>query len=152
VDGAARGGARKGCIVATENHPVRKHSAKARWVGVLAVGASVVLGAGVARADERAGARTGGERELSGTVIKSEVNTLYIEHMGAVVPFTIGRDTRFSGVQSPGELAKGQQVRASFTLNGDTQNVAEQISLGAPRAREIIAPVFTGQVGGGPGL
>ncbi len=127
----------------------------ARWV--LVVGASVVLGGPSARAAEREGAAAGEkkelsgrviksepntlyvEKELSGRVIKSEPNTLYVEHVGVVVPMEIGQETRFSGVRSAAELAKGQEVRASFTVKNDTENVAESISLGAPptrRARE----------------
>ncbi len=116
---------------------------KARWVAVLMVGASVVLGAAAARAAERAGAAGGEKKELSGRVIKSEDNTLYVEHLGAVVPMEIGRETRFSGVRTAAELAEGQEVRASFTVKNDTENVAESISLDAPptrRARER-APV-----------
>ncbi|HEX9402667.1 MAG TPA: hypothetical protein VF912_21405 [Anaeromyxobacter sp.] len=109
----------------------------ARWV--LVVGASVVLGGPSARAAEREGAAAGEKKELSGRVIKSEPNTLYVEHVGVVVPMEIGQETRFSGVRSAAELAKGQEVRASFTVKNDTENVAESISLGAPptrRARE----------------
>ncbi|SRR6266511_2705051 len=112
---------------------------KARWVAVLVVGASVLLGAPSARAAEREGAAAGEKKELSGRVIKSEPNTLYVEHVGVVVPMEIGQETRFSGVRSAAELAKGQEVRASFTVKNDTENVAESISLGAPptrRARE----------------
>jgi hypothetical protein len=121
---------------------------KARWVGVLTVGASVLLGAAAARAEERAGAAAGEKKELSGKVIKSEANTLYLEHMGAVVPMQIGRETRFSGLRSAGELAEGQEVRASFTVKNDTKNVADSISLGAPPtrgAREPATVEFTDQ-------
>jgi hypothetical protein len=104
---------------------------KSRWVGVLTVGASVLLGAAAARAAEGAAA-PGEKRELSGKVIRTEANTLYLEHMGAVVPVVIGRDTRFSGIPSAGQLAEGQEVRASFTVRDDTKNVAHSISLGAP--------------------
>jgi hypothetical protein len=104
---------------------------KSRWVGVLTVGASVLLGAAAARAAEGAAAPAE-KRELSGKVIRTEANTLYLEHMGAVVPVEIGRDTRFSGIPSAGQLAEGQEVRASFTVRDDTKNVAHSISLGAP--------------------
>lgn len=115
----------------------------ARWVGVLTVGASVLLGAAAARAEM---ADTAGGRDLIGRVIRSEVSTLYLEHMGAVVPVEFGSETRFSGVRSAHELAAGQEVRASFTVKGDTKNVAHRISLAPPaRAAEPPAPVFTDQ-------
>jgi hypothetical protein len=104
---------------------------KARWVGVLTVGASVLLGAAAARAGEMTGAAAGEKKELSGKVIKSENSTLYLEHMGAIVPIEFGGDTRFSGVRSAGELTEGQEVRASFTVD-DTKNIADSISLGTP--------------------
>lgn len=105
---------------------------KARWVGVLTVGASVLLGAVAARAGEWSGAAAGENRELSGKVIRSEASTLYLEHMGAVVQIEFGRDTKFSGVRSAGEFAEGQEVRASFTVKDNTKNVADSISLGSP--------------------
>jgi hypothetical protein len=103
------------------------------------VGASVLLAAAVARGGEGAGA-SGEKKELSGKVIKSEANTLYVEHMGAVVPVEIGRDTRFSGVQSADELAGGQEVRASFTVTAETRNVADSISLGPSPSAERGSP------------
>lgn len=116
----------------------------ARWVGVLTVGASVLLGAAAARAGETARAAAGEEKELSGKVIKSEANTLYLEHMGAVVPIQIGRETRFSGVRSAGELARGQEVRASFKVRNDTKNVADSVFLGALPTREAREPATVG--------
>ena len=112
-------------------------TATARWIGKLTVGVLVLSGAAAARAD--AGAT--GECELSGTVIRSDGSTLYLEHMGAVVPVEILSDTRFSGVRSAHELAAGQAVRATFTVKGDTKNVAHAISLGASPATKARAPV-----------
>lgn len=102
----------------------------AQWVGVLTVGALVLLIAPVARAGGEAPGPADG-RELSGTVIKSEADTLYLEHMGAVVQVEIGRETRFFGVRSANELAAGQEVRASFAVTGGTKNVAHSVSLTA---------------------
>jgi len=96
---------------------------KARWVGVLAVGTSVLLGAAPAAAGET--------KELGGKVIKSEANTIYLDHMGAVVPMEIARHTTFSGVRSAVDLAEGQEVRASFTVKNGTKNVADTVSVGA---------------------
>jgi len=111
---------------------------KARWVGVLTVGASVLLGAAAGRADERA---AGGEKkELSGTVVKSDANTLYLEHMGAVVPIELDRGTRFSGIKNADQLAEGQEVRASFTVKDETKNVADSVSLGARPSATRAAP------------
>jgi len=110
---------------------------KARWVGVLTVGASVLLGATAVRADERTASD---RKELSGKVVKSDASTLYLEHMGAVVPIEIGQGTSFSGVQGSDQLAEGQEVRASFTVKDDTKNVADSVSVGAPSGRRSPEP------------
>lgn len=128
----------------------------ARWVGLLTVGASLILGPAVARAGTEKGrssadyadehgwvSATGEEDELVGRVMKSEANTLYVEHMGAVFPVQIGRDTRFFGVRSADHLTEGQEVRVSFTKD-DGKNVAHRISLIPPtRAPEPPPVEFT---------
>ncbi len=79
-----------------------------------------------------------GERELSGTVVKTDATTLYLEHMGAIVPLKIDEKTRFSGegVKSSRDLTEGQEVRASFTVEDETTNVASRVAVasGAPPA------------------
>ncbi len=110
----------------------------------VALGAAFVLGAGAANAEEsKAGApqtgrsaareQAGGEaraQEISGRVITASPTKLYLEHMGAVVEFNL-RDTEFSGgdVRSSRDLSEGQQVRASFTVENKTINVAKRVSL-----------------------
>ncbi len=115
---------------------------RARLVGLFAIGTSLALGAVAARADEkpRAGkqeqlgkkeqlGQQAQEGQLSGTVVKAEKNTLYIEHMGAVIPLKIVEGTKFSGegLESSRDLFEGQEVRASFTVQGETTNVASSI-------------------------
>jgi hypothetical protein len=60
--------------------------------------------------------------------VKSEIDRLYIEHMGAVVPFEIVPGTRFSGVGSAGAFTEGEEVSARFTVRADTHtwHVAEE--------------------------
>ncbi len=121
---------------------------KARWFGILTIGASVLLAEGAARALDTGGPPLREERELSGKVVRSEANTLYLEHMGAVVPVEVGRKTRFSGIRSADQLAEGQEVRANFTVMDDRKNVANSISLVAPPTRgavEPAIPTFTDQ-------
>ncbi len=104
-----------------------------------AIGAAVLLGGGGARADERqstkSGARQGasaGEasKEITGRVLQAGPSKLYLEHMGAVVEFNL-KDTEFSGgdLHSSRDLSEGQQVRASFTVENKTTNVAKRVSL-----------------------
>lgn len=111
----------------------------ARVAGILAIGASLLLG-GMARGEERAIAGPSDRKELSGKFIRSEASTIYLEHMGAVVPIEIARDTGFTGVRSARDLAAGQEVLASFTVVAGTRNVADSVSLGmapwtSPKAR-----------------
>lgn len=70
-------------------------------------------------------------RELSGKVVKADSRTLYLEHMGAIVPLKLDDKTEFAGegLKSSRDLAAGQEVRASFTVEKETTNVATRISL-----------------------
>jgi hypothetical protein len=116
-----------------------------------ALGAALVLGSGAARANERHGSKSaahehaGGEatsmapgqageqagvKEISGRVVQASPSKLYLEHMGAVVEFNL-KDTQFSGgdLRSFKDLSEGQQVKASFTIENKTTNVANRVSL-----------------------
>jgi hypothetical protein len=122
---------------------------KARWLGVLTVGASLLLAAGTARAFDTGGPPLGEEqRELTGHVVSSDASTLYLEHMGSVVPVQIGPETRFFGVRSADRLVEGQEVRASLTVTDDGKNVASSISVAAPDTGSAVEPAtaqFTDQ-------
>jgi hypothetical protein len=80
-------------------------------------------------------ARTAGQRELSGTVVKASKTMLYLEHMGAIVPMRIDEHTTVTGggAKTPRDLVEGQVVRASFTVKG-TDNVADRITVAGGRA------------------
>lgn len=69
--------------------------------------------------------------ELTGTVVKISGKTLWLEHMGAVVPLKIGASTRFDdpSLKRVKDLKEGQEIRASFIVQGKTTNVAQSISL-----------------------
>lgn len=108
---------------------------RARLAGALAIGASLLIG-GVARGEEGTGARE--TKELSGKFVGSDASTLYLEHMGAVVPLEIARGTRFSGVGSVDDLAGGQELWASFKVVAQTRNVADSVSLGAAPWSEAV--------------
>lgn len=123
----------------------------------VAVGAAFVLGTGAAHANERQSTtpagreQTGGtatsadtsrtseatskasegtSREITGRVLQASPSKLFLEHMGAVVEFNL-KDTEFSGgdLKSSRDLAEGQQIKASFTVENKTTNVAKRVSL-----------------------
>jgi hypothetical protein len=106
---------------------------------LLAFGAALVLGAGAAHADEQKSktatreqaGREAAAKEISGRVVTASPSKLFLEHMGAVVEFNLAPDAQFSGgsVRSSGDLTEGQEVRASFTVENRTTNVAKRISL-----------------------
>ena len=72
-----------------------------------------------------------GQNEITGRVVKAERHTIYLEHMGLVIPLHVTSQTQFTdpSVKSPRDLKEGQDVRASFSIKNRTQNVAQSISL-----------------------
>lgn len=75
-----------------------------------------------------------GANEITGKVIKTEKDTVYLEaENGAVVPLQVNDQTQFTdpNVKSASDLQQGQDVRASFTIEDQTKNLATSISSGA---------------------
>lgn len=74
---------------------------------------------------------TGGSgQELQGTVVKAEGKTLYVDHMGMVVPLRVDSSTQFKdpAIKRAQDLKEGDKIRASFTVKNKTQNLATEIS------------------------
>jgi len=71
------------------------------------------------------------KNEVTGKVVKADPNALWIDHMGAVIVLKLEPNTRFesAGITRAKDLKEGQEVRASFTVQNKTTNVAESISL-----------------------
>jgi hypothetical protein len=69
--------------------------------------------------------------ELTGKVVKTDANTVWIEYSGAVVPLKVDANTHFEGasIKRARDLKEGEQIRASFTVNNRTDNLARTISL-----------------------
>ena len=69
--------------------------------------------------------------ELTGRVVKADNNTVYIEHMGAVVALKVDHNTKFESpaIRHAKDLQPGQEIRASFAVKNQTDNVARSISL-----------------------
>jgi hypothetical protein len=70
-------------------------------------------------------------QELTGRVVKADANTVWIEHMGAVIALKIDANTRFDSASIPRarDLKEGQEIRASFLISNHTDNLAKSISL-----------------------
>ncbi len=73
-----------------------------------------------------------GEKQVTGTVVKSSKSMLHLRTDNGIIPVKINKQTQFQdpNVKSVQSLKEGQQVRASFDIQG-TDNVAKSISLDA---------------------
>jgi hypothetical protein len=60
-----------------------------------------------------------GEQSMEGRVLKADKTMITIEHMGTAIPLMVSSSTSFQGVKSVKEIKEGQQVRASFDLKKD---------------------------------
>ncbi len=68
-----------------------------------------------------------GPQEITGEVVRVERNQLYLRHQGIIVPLRIEQKTQFGGGLTKEQLREGQQVRASFTVQDQVNNVATRI-------------------------
>ncbi|MHB8879169.1 MAG: hypothetical protein ACYC8T_36175 [Myxococcaceae bacterium] len=108
-----------------------------KLTGLFAAATLLMSGAALAQADQkdRPGTpkgqsqeqmKAGMQHELSGEVVKVDENTLYLRHMGAIVPIELNSSTRFTELEKQ-DLKEGREVRASFTIEGETTNLAKEI-------------------------
>ncbi|HYV49481.1 MAG TPA: hypothetical protein VFA20_31700 [Myxococcaceae bacterium] len=74
------------------------------------------------------GERTG--NQLLGTVVESKSHTLYLQHMGAVVPLRVDKNTDLAGLSGKklSDLKAGDEVQVSFQVKNKIDNVATKIS------------------------
>ena len=79
---------------------------------------------------QMAGAQQVGEKQVTGTVVKSSSTLLHLRTDNGIIPLKVGRDTKFEdpSVKRAKDLKEGQQIRASFDIKG-TDNVVKSISL-----------------------
>jgi hypothetical protein len=77
---------------------------------------------------DQASATSSSQSELSGEVVKVDPQTVYINHMGAIVPIKLTKETKFEGAMTRKDLSEGKEIRASFEINNNTSNVATEIS------------------------
>lgn len=73
-----------------------------------------------------------GAQTLTGEVVRVERDTLYLRHMGAVIPFKLDRQTQYQAGLTQRELREGTQVRAQFMVERTTNRAtsiapAEQV-------------------------
>lgn len=77
------------------------------------------------------------QQELTGQVVKVEKNTLYLEREGVIIPFRLERGTKFEGAMTRADLKEGDQVRASFRVENEVNNVLTAVSKAAKMEREM---------------
>ena len=79
---------------------------------------------------QTASAQQMGEKQVSGTVVKSSSTLLHLRTDNGIIPIKVGKDIKIDdpSVKRVRDLKEGQQVRASFDIQG-TDNVAKSISL-----------------------
>ena len=75
------------------------------------------------------GEKTG--NQLIGTVVESKSHTLYLQHMGAVVPLRVEKSTDLAGLAGKklSDLKPGDEVQVSFQVKNKIENVATRIGL-----------------------
>jgi len=75
------------------------------------------------------GEKTG--NQLIGTVVESKSHTLYLQHMGAVVPLRVEKSTDLAGLSGKklSDLKPGDEVQVSFLVKNKIENVATRIGL-----------------------
>jgi hypothetical protein len=66
--------------------------------------------------------------QLTGRVVKSDRKTIWVEHMGAIVPLKVDKNTQFAdpSLKRASDLKEGDEIRASFEVR-KTDNVATNI-------------------------
>jgi len=69
--------------------------------------------------------------QLIGTVVESKSHTLYLQHMGAVVPVRVDKETKLEGLagKKVTDLKSGDEVQVNFLVKNRIENVATRISL-----------------------
>jgi hypothetical protein len=94
-----------------------------------------------------------GEKQISGTVVKSSNRLLHLRTDNGIIPLKVGRDTQFQdpNVKRVRDLKEGQQVRASFDIQG-TDNVAKSITLDTGTGGSMLDDSGINQDQGGSGL
>lgn len=71
-----------------------------------------------------------GEKQVTGTVVKSSSTMLHLRTDNGIIPLKLNKNVQYQdpNVKSAQGLKEGQQVRASFDIQG-TDNVVKSISL-----------------------
>ena len=85
-----------------------------------------------------------GQKQLTGRVVKADARTVWVDHMGAVVPLKVDKSTQFSdpSLKRAKDLQVGQEIRASYEVK-ETDNVARSISMsgtGGSGSGDVMSP------------
>ena len=67
----------------------------------------------------------------TGKVVKADSKTVFIDHMGAVVPVKIDSTTKFEGTSltKAKDLKEGQDIRASFSIKNQTDTNVRAVAM-----------------------
>lgn len=90
-----------------------------------------------------------GQQSVEGRVIKADRSTITIEHNGAALPLTVQSGTQFQGVKSAKDVKEGQQVRASFELKKDKNELRSVEVIGGAGGAGGMGGSSGGMGGGG---
>ena len=69
--------------------------------------------------------------EISGKIVKRTGKTIFVDHMGLVVPVEIASATKFDDpkLKKAADLKKGDEVKLTVEVKNETQNVAQTVSV-----------------------
>lgn len=81
-----------------------------------------------------------GKQEVQGTVLRSDSKSVTINWNGAAVPFEISKLTTFTGVKSAKEVKEGQEVRASFEMRDNKNQLRSLEVIAAERLPSETGP------------
>jgi hypothetical protein len=91
------------------------------------------------------------EKQLTGTVVKVTRRTVYLEHLGPVIPLTLDANTKFesAGLTRAKDIKEGQKLRATFVVHNKIDNVALTVWLeGATSTKGFSGPIDLKQSNG----
>lgn len=93
-----------------------------------------------------------GEKEVTGTVVKSSRRLIHLRTDNGIIPIKVDKATQLDpSVKNVRDLKEGQQVRASFDMEG-TDNVAKSIKLDTGTGGSMMDDSGINQDTGGSGL
>jgi hypothetical protein len=92
-----------------------------------------------------------GMQSIEGRVLKAERSSITIESQGAAIPLEVKRDTTFqgTGVRAAKDVKEGQQVRASFEMKNNKNELKSLEVLGGAGGSGMQQPGTRSKSGSG---